>query len=166
MAQVKPIRTEADRQAALARIDALIDLDGRAPAETEELTVLADLVESYENKHFPIPAPTPIEAIRFRMEQLGLESRDLAPHIGSRGKVSEVLSGKRPLTLPMIRALSKNLGIPADVLLQEQGSQSDPESGDNGDCPLDLSCPRFSWTAICPTGGSHDEVQHEQDRTQ
>ena len=80
-------------------LDALIDLDGRAPAETEELTVLADLVESYENKHFPIPAPTPIEAIRFRMEQLGLESRDLAPHTWRTSLMNQSLYPYRILVL-------------------------------------------------------------------
>lgn len=137
MAQVKPIRTEADRQAALARIDALMDRDDRGETETEELAVLAELVEAYERKHFPIALPAPLDAIRFRMEQMGLEPRDLAPHIGSRGKVSEVLSGKRPLTLPMIRALHANLGIPAEVLLQEQPSASTPDSVGDGDCPLE-----------------------------
>lgn len=131
MAQVKPIKTEADRQAALARIDALMDVDDRPVADSDELTVLADLVEAYERKHFPIALPTPVEAIRFRMEQLGLEPRDLAPHIGSRGKVSEVLSGKRPLSLAMIRALHKNLGIPAEVLLQEQSDELEPSAIDD-----------------------------------
>jgi HTH-type transcriptional regulator/antitoxin HigA len=131
MAQVKPIKTEADRQAALARIDALMDVDDRPVADSEELAVLAELVEAYERKHFPIDLPTPVEAIRFRMEQLGLEARDLAPHIGSRGKVSEVLSGKRPLSLAMIRALHKNLGIPADVLLQEQADELEPSAIDD-----------------------------------
>lgn len=131
MAQVKPIKTEADRQAALARIDALMEIDDRPVADSDELTVLADLVEAYERKHFPIALPTPVEAIRFRMGQLGLEPRDLAPHIGSRGKVSEVLSGKRPLSLAMIRALHKNLGIPAEVLLQEQSDDLEPSAIDD-----------------------------------
>lgn len=126
MAQVQPIKTEVDRQAALARIDALMDAEDRPEADSEELAVLAELVEAYERRHFPIALPTPVEAIRFRMEQLGLEQRDLAPHIGSRGKVSEVLSGKRPLSLAMIRALHKNLDIPADVLLQEQAKELAP----------------------------------------
>ena len=130
MAQVKPIRTEADRQDALARIDVLMDLEDRPVEQTEELTVLAELVAAYERKHFPIELPTPVEAIRFRMEQSGLEPRDLAPHIGSRGKVSEVLSGKRPLSLGMIRALHKNLGIPAEVLLQEQATELEPSDID------------------------------------
>jgi HTH-type transcriptional regulator/antitoxin HigA len=116
MARITPIRTEADHRAALARIDALMDAVVGSP-EADELSVLADLVEAYEAKHFPIDLPTPVEAIRFRMEQCGLEARDLEPYIGSRGKVSEVLSGKQALTLPMIRALHKHLGIPAEVLV-------------------------------------------------
>ena len=116
MAQITPIRTEADHKAALARIDALMDAQAGSP-EIDELSVLADLVESYEARRFPIELPTPVEAIRFRMEQAGLEPRDLEPYIGEHGMVSEVLSGKRPLTLAMIRALHKHLGIPAEVLI-------------------------------------------------
>jgi HTH-type transcriptional regulator/antitoxin HigA len=116
MAQITPIRTEADRKAALTRIDALMDAQAGSP-EIDELSVLADLVESYEARQFPIALPPPVEAIRFRMEQAGLEPRDLEPYIGDQGRVSEVLSGKRPLTLAMIRALHKHLGIPAEVLI-------------------------------------------------
>ncbi len=116
MARITPIRTEADHEAALARIDALMDAQAGSP-EIEELSVLAELVESYEARQFPIELPTPLEAIRFRMEQAGLEPRDLEPYIGNGGRVWEVLSGKRPLTLAMIRALHKHLGIPAEVLI-------------------------------------------------
>ncbi len=90
-------------------------------AEMDELDVLASLVEQYEEKRFPIDAPSPIDAIRFRMEQADLSPRDLVPFLGSRAKVSEVLSGKRPLTLQMIRALHEHLGIPADSLLKVRG---------------------------------------------
>ncbi len=116
MARITPIRTEADHKAALARIDALMDAQAGSP-EIDELSVLADLVESYEARQFSIARPTPVEAIRYRMEQAGLEPRDLEPYIGNGGRVSEVLSGKRPLTLAMIRALHKHLGIPAEVLI-------------------------------------------------
>jgi HTH-type transcriptional regulator/antitoxin HigA len=127
MARIAPIRTEADLRAALARINELMDAVAGTP-EADELSVLADLVEVYEAKHFPIERPTPVDAIRFRMEQAGLEPRDLEPYIGSRGKVSEVLAGKQPLTLPMIRALHKHLGIPAEVLLNEdRGPARDPQ---------------------------------------
>lgn len=119
MARIAPIRTEADHKAALARINALMDAEAGTP-EADELSVLADLMEVYEAKHFPMEPPTPVEAIRFRMEQTGLEPRDLEPYIGSRGKVSDVLSGKQRLTLPMIRALHKHLGIPAEALLSDE----------------------------------------------
>lgn len=123
MARITPIRTEADHKAALARIDALMDAVA-GTSEADELSVLADLVEAYEAKHFPIELPTPVEAIRFRMEQAGLEPRDLEPYIGSRSKVSEVLSGKQPLTLAMIRALHSHLGIPAEVLVADPAARS------------------------------------------
>lgn len=117
MSSIKPIRSEQDHAAALARIELLMDAEPGTP-EAEELDLLADLVEHYEAKHFPIPRPTPLEAIRFRMEQSDLTQRDLIPVFGSRAKVSEVLSGKRPLTMSAARALHEHFGIPADVLLQ------------------------------------------------
>ncbi|MCH7623881.1 MAG: hypothetical protein IIB46_07335, partial [Nitrospinae bacterium] len=88
-------------------------------SEADRLELLATLVEKYEKEYFPIDRPDPIEAIQFRMEEQTLRQKDLIPYIGSRSKVSEVLSRKRPLTLPMIRALHKGLGIPTDILLQE-----------------------------------------------
>ncbi|HEY8033819.1 MAG TPA: hypothetical protein VIF02_15970 [Methylocella sp.] len=91
--------------------------------EGDELDVLADLIELYEARHVPMGYPTALEALRFRMEQANLAPRDLIPFIGSRAKVSEVLSGKRPLTMQMARALHSNLGIPADVLLQQPGGE-------------------------------------------
>jgi HTH-type transcriptional regulator/antitoxin HigA len=124
MAHITPIRTDADHKAALARIDALMNATMGSP-EADELSVLADLVEAYETKRFPIALPTPVDAIRFRMEQAGLEPRDLEPYIGSRSKVSEVLSGKQSLTLPMIRALHTHLGIPAEVLVIESSVSND-----------------------------------------
>jgi len=116
MSTVRPIRNDADYGAALARIDCLMDAlsDSR---ERDELEVLTTLVEVYEEEHYPIDMPTPIEAIEFRMDQANLSQADLAPYIGSRAKVSEVLSGKRALTLKMIRALNTHLGIPAEVLI-------------------------------------------------
>ena len=128
---IKPIKTEADYETALERINDLMDA---APdsAEADELDVLATLVEVYEEQHYPINFPSPIDAIAFRMEQTGLSQRDLVPYIGGRSKVSEILTGKRSLTLSMIRALHKHLQIPADVLLQEPNAPL-PETPDEVD---------------------------------
>ena len=125
--RVKAIRTEADHKAALERIDALMDASV-GTAAGDELDVLVDLVEHYEEKHAPMGFPTPVAALEFRMEQADLAPRDLVPYIGSRAKVSEVLSGKRALTMRMARALHEHLGIPADVLLQQA---DEPELGDS-----------------------------------
>ena len=124
MQKIKPVRTEADYEAALTRIDALMDA---TPGSRKgvELDVLADLVELYETKHEPMGYPSPVAAIEFRMDQAGLRPRDLIPFIGSRAKVSEVLSGKRAITMPVARALHEHLGIPARVLLQKPDRQSD-----------------------------------------
>ena len=121
---IKPIRTEQDYEAALARVDELMDVELGTP-DGEELDVLVDLVELYESRHVPMGYPSPVAAIEFRMEQDGLSPRDLIPFIGSRAKVSEVLSGKRAITMPMARALHKHLGIPADVLLRDSESAPD-----------------------------------------
>jgi len=113
---IRPIRNDKDYRAALARIDAL--MDARAGSrEADELDVLATLVDAYESRRYPIAAPSPIDAVLFRMEQAGLTRRDLEPMIGSRARVSEVLSGKRSLTLVMIQKLHAHLGIPADSLI-------------------------------------------------
>ena len=111
MADVKPIRTEKDYEAALARVDELMDAAPGSP-EGDELDVLVDLVELYESKHEPMGYPSPLAALEFRMDQGGMSPRDLIPFIGSRAKVSEVLSGKRAITMPMARALHEHLGIP------------------------------------------------------
>ena len=114
---VRPIRTEADYEAALAEIDHLLDApEGSAAAEGLELFSI--LVEAYEEAHHPIDPPDPIDAIHFRMEQQGLNRRDLEPYIGSRARVSKVLNRQRPLTLAMIRRLHRGLGIPTDSLIQ------------------------------------------------
>lgn len=119
MAAIKPIRTKADHRAALDRIGALMDAKPGTPSGAE-LDVLADLVEHYEDRNVPMGHPSPVAAIEFRMEQAGLSPRDLVPFIGSRAKVSEVLSGKRPLTMRMARSLHEHLGIPAEVLLRQE----------------------------------------------
>jgi HTH-type transcriptional regulator / antitoxin HigA len=116
--QLRPIRTEAQHRAALKDIERLWEAPARSP-EHDRLEVLATLVEDYEQRRHPIYPPDPVEAIRFRMEQLGLDRKALEPVIGSRARVSEVLSRRRRLTLDMIRRLRDQLGIPADVLLGE-----------------------------------------------
>ena len=104
MAEIKAIRTEVDYLAALREVSALIDLDPAADSpEGERLDVLGTLVQAYEAKHFPIDPPDPIEAIKFRMEQSGMTVKDLVPYIGPLNRVYEVLSGKRSLSLGMIR---------------------------------------------------------------
>lgn len=115
---IKPIHTERDYKSAIARIDALMD-SKPGSAASDELDVLAELVERYEDKRFPVGLPHPIAAIRFRMEQQDLSQQDLVRYLGSRSKVSEVLNGKRPLSLTMIRSLHDGLGIPAEVLIQD-----------------------------------------------
>ena len=112
------IKNEEDHNKALSRIEQLMDAKP-GTAEMDELELLTALVEMYEDRHFPINWPDPIDAIRFRMEQLGLGQKDLVPFMGTKSKVSEVLNGKRPLTLTMMRGLHKGLGIPAEVLLKE-----------------------------------------------
>ena len=114
--QIRPIRTEADHDSAVARIAELIASLPDTP-EGEELDILATLVDAYEAKHHPIDEPDPIAAIQFRMEQQGLSRKDLEPIIGSRARVSEVLTRRRSLTLAMIRRVRDELGISADVLV-------------------------------------------------
>lgn len=118
MMNIKPIKNEADYEATLERIGALMDAQFDTP-EGDELDVLTTLVESYEAKVHPIDAPNPVEAIRFRMEQYGLQDKDLVPYIGHSGRVSEVLNYRRKLTLPMIRKLHAGLNIPTESLVQD-----------------------------------------------
>ncbi len=115
---VAPIETDMDLDKALARIDALWPKKDRSKRAADELKVLAVLVEDYERRTRPIGPPTPIEAIRFRLDQLGMKTIDLAAHMGTtRARASEVLNGKRQLTLPMIRGLARSLDLRADVLV-------------------------------------------------
>ena len=115
------IKNEEDYEKALSRIDELMDA-APGTAEMDELELLTALVEMYENRHYPISPPDPVSAIKFRMEQLGLTQKDMVPYIGSKSRVSEILNGKRSLTLAMMRSLNKNLGISAEVLLKEPGA--------------------------------------------
>jgi HTH-type transcriptional regulator/antitoxin HigA len=116
--KIKPIKSEADYRRALREIDRLMDARKNTP-EGDRLDVLTTLVTAWEQKHYPIEAPDPIEAILFAMEQRGLTRRDLESLIGSRARVAEVLNHKRPLTLAMIRRLHQALGIPAEILIRE-----------------------------------------------
>ena len=114
---IKPIKTKADYRAALKDIEGLMAARANTP-EGERLDVLVTLVEAYERKHYPMELPDPIEAIKFRMESLGLKPKDLQPMIGGLNRVYEVLAYTRPLTLPMIRRLHEGLGIPAECLIK------------------------------------------------
>lgn len=127
MVFVKPIRTDEDLERALARVDEIFHAKPGTP-ESDELDILVRLVESYEDEVCPIATPSLIDAIEFEMDQLGLTPRDLIPYIGSGEKVSEVLSGKRGITMAMARALHENLKIPAEILLQEADADSPPAS--------------------------------------
>lgn len=124
--KVDVLENEADYEAALAEIETIMD---SAQPDADQLELLALLVRDYEDKHYPIDLPDPVGAIKFRMEQMGLTRKDLEQYIGNKSKVSEVLSGKRRLSLSMIHALHQGLGIPAEVLLGRlDGDQADVKS--------------------------------------
>lgn len=115
--EIKPIKTDADYRAALKEVETLMMAELNTP-EGDRLDVLVTLVEAYEQKHFPIDLPDPIEAIKFRMDQQGLTPKDLEPFIGRLNRVYEILNHKRPLTLSMIWRLHEGLGIPAETLIR------------------------------------------------
>ncbi len=119
--EIRPIRTERDYRAALADIETLMSAEADTP-DGEKLDVLVTLVEAYESKHFPLDYPDPVEAIKFRMDQMGLTAKDLEPMIGRLNRVYEVLSRARPLTLRMIWKLHKELGVPAESLIRQPNS--------------------------------------------
>jgi HTH-type transcriptional regulator/antitoxin HigA len=115
---IRPIHSESDYKIALRELSAYFDNEPAPGSEDgDRFEILSTLVEAYEAKHFPIAAPDPIEAIRFRMEQGGLTVKDLVPSIGQPNRVYEVLNRKRGLTVEMIRNLHRNLGIPAESLI-------------------------------------------------
>lgn len=116
--QIRPIKTVEDNNAALARIEQLWDAEPNTP-EGDELDVLATLVSAFEEESFPIEAPDPIEAIKFRMEQQGLEDKDLVQFLGQRSRVTEVMNRQRRLSITMIRKLNAGLKIPLDCLVKE-----------------------------------------------
>lgn len=115
---ISPIKTKQDHENALNRIEALWEVEPNTP-EGDEFEVLATLISAYENEHFPIEAPDPVEAIKFRMEQQGLENNDLVPMLGQISRVSEVLNRKRKLSIAMIRKLNSMLKIPLDSLIKD-----------------------------------------------
>jgi len=114
---IRPIRTKADYRRTLREIETLMDAASNT-AKGERLDVLVVLVEAYERKHYPLDLPDPVEAIKFRMEQMGLSPKDLEPMIGRRNRVYEVLNRKRPLTMKMAWRLHSELGIPAESLIR------------------------------------------------
>lgn len=128
MDKIKVIKTEQDYQEALKLAEELISHDPSPDsAEGEQLSLLGTLIQDYEARAFPEAVPSPIEAIKFRMDQADLKPADLIPYLGSRSRVSEILSGKRQLTIDMIRALSEGLGIPAKVLIKQPDIGEDSE---------------------------------------
>ena len=115
--EIKPIKTDKDYNQALERLEIIFDAKKGSP-EGDELEVLGILVDQYENEHFPIGLPDPIEAIKFRMEQMGYNQNDLANIVGLKSRASEILNRKRKLSLEMIRQLHERLNIPTNVLIQ------------------------------------------------
>ena len=113
---IRPIKTERDYNTAISRIEELWGAKKDSP-EGDELDLLVTLVEFYEMKHYPIAPPDPIDAIKFRMEQMGMTNADMVKYLGSQSRVSEVLNRKRRLSLGMIKSLNKGLKIPAEILL-------------------------------------------------
>ena len=114
--EIKLIKTEQDYNEAIQRVESLWGAKKNSP-EGDELDLLCTIVEAYEMKHFPILPPDPIDAIKFRMEQMNMTKSDMAKYLGSQSRVSEILSRKRQLTLKMVKTLYKGLKIPADILL-------------------------------------------------
>lgn len=113
---IKPIRDDNDLTNAFIRLESIFQAEEGTP-EADEMEILVALIEAYENKHYPIQHANPIEAIRFQMEQLNLEQKDLTPYLGVPSKVSEVLNGKRELSLTMIKKLHNGLRIPYESLI-------------------------------------------------
>jgi HTH-type transcriptional regulator/antitoxin HigA len=115
---LKPIKTEKDYRAALKRLEEIFDAKLGTP-EGDELEILGLMVDNYENQHYPIEAPDPIEAIKIRMEEMHLKQVDLIPEIGGKSRVSEILNRKRRLTVEMIRKLTTRLNLSANVLIND-----------------------------------------------
>lgn len=124
--ELKPIRTQREYKSALADAECLWDAPAKSP-EADRLDVLAMLIEDYERRHFPIPAPDPIEFLNHVMEARGMARKELEQYIGPRGRVSDILNRVRPLTLDMIRRLASGLQLPAEVLIQPYKLRRDSE---------------------------------------
>ncbi len=116
--EIKPIKSESDYQNALKRLDEIFDAS-IGSLESDEADILALLIDDYENKHFPLDGPDPIEAIKIRMEELSLKQTDLAEAMGGANRVSEILNRKRKLTLEMVRNLTGKLNLSAEILVQD-----------------------------------------------
>jgi len=116
--KITPIRNEKDYQNALKRLEVIFDAK-KGTEQGDELEIVSILIDNYENEHFPIGMPDPIEAIKFRMEQMGMKQKDLAEIFGFKSRVSEILNKKRKLTLEMVRKLNTTLHIPTEVLIQD-----------------------------------------------
>jgi HTH-type transcriptional regulator/antitoxin HigA len=115
---LKPVKTKKDHEAALSRVYELMQKDIKPGSKiSDELEVLSILVEAYEKKHYPIPPPHPLEAIKFRLEQMDIDDKELTHILGGRNRKSEILSGRRKLSLAMIRELHDKLHIPAETLI-------------------------------------------------
>ena len=116
--KISPIKSEKDYEKALQRLEEIFDAE-RGSKHGDELEILSILIEKYEKEKFPIGMPNPIEAIKFRMEQLGMKQKDLVEIVGLKSRVSEILNKKRKLSIDMIRKLSQSLSIPSEVLIQD-----------------------------------------------
>lgn len=155
MTKIRVIKTEEDYKEALKLIEKLLDNNPSPDSEEgEKLNLLATLVQDYESKAFPVSLPDPIDAILFRMEQQDLKPANLIPFIGSRSKVSEILSRKRPLTISMIRSLESGLGIPAKVLLKEPDEFRNTE---------DITWSRFPLKEMAKRGYFNDKLRNISD---
>ena len=150
---IKPIKTAADHERALVRIGELMARNPKpGTSESDELEVLAQLTEAWEKPRYDLGNPSPVDAIRFVMEQRGLSRKDLVPCLGSLSRVSEVLSGKRPLTVQMMQRLHRDLGLPATVLLAEPAKE--PALATAGKYPLAAMLKRgyLRWTGTVQVG--------------
>ncbi len=130
--QPRVIKSESEYRLALQRVDEIIDAAFDTP-EGDELELWTILIDAYEDVHYPVPPPDPVEAIRFRMEQLKLRPVDLAPYLGGRSRVSEILNGKRTLSITMIKTLWQELGIPLESLMPKGEPKCAADSGPDGE---------------------------------